>query len=373
MTPDDVPATDSRMKVVSAFNPGVIDTPQGVMMLVRIAESVAPEAQREGFVALPRWTFDRPGTPGRIEIDYVAQDSVDAIDPRVVETRDTGLIRLTFTSHLRVVNLGKDGVTLDKSTLGQALRFDPMTSYETFGVEDPRITCIGDVYYFTYVAVSEHGAATALASTTDFKTFKRHGIIFPSENKDVLLFPRKVSGAYVALHRPNPRTHFARPEMWLAWSDDLIHWGAHEPFFGGTTQQSPTTPATGASANAAASVNWSMGRVGGGCPPIETPQGWLEIYHGNNKAPNSPPGDVGIYMAAALLLDIDNPRRILKQSQEPIMVPEADFEQKGFVANVAFPTAIIDRKDRYHVYYGAADTSVGVLEWDKAALMATLK
>ena len=105
------------------------------------------------------------------------------------------------------------------------MRFLPDSEMEEFGVEDPRITALGGRYYFTYVAVSRHGAATALASTTDFRQFERHGIIFCPENKDVVLFPEQVGGEFVALHRPNAATPFCRPEMWVARSPDLVRLG----------------------------------------------------------------------------------------------------------------------------------------------------
>src|SRR5262249_49033062 len=160
------------------------------------------------------------------------------------------------------------------------IRIDPESWTEEFGVEDARITAIGDRYWITYVAVSRHGASTAMASTTDFQTFERHGIIFCVENKDVVLFSDRIGPDYVAIHRPNGATPFTRPEMWLARSHDLRCWGMHEPMSWGPG-------------------GWETGRVGAGPPPIRTPEGWLLIYHGN-RAPERP-GEVGIYSVGALL------------------------------------------------------------------------
>src|SRR5439155_20611952 len=108
------------------------------------------------------------------------------------------------------------------------VRFPPGTPLEEFGVEDARITWLDGRYRITYVAVSRHGAATALASTADFLTFERHGIVFCPENKDVVLFPERIDDEYGALPRPNPATPFCRPGMWVARSTDLIHWGRHD-------------------------------------------------------------------------------------------------------------------------------------------------
>src|SRR5439155_16662644 len=161
----------------------------------------------------------------------------------------------------------------------------------------------------TYVAVSRHGPATALASTTDFRTFERHGVVFCPENKDVVLFPETIGGTYAALHRPVCGTPFTRPEMWVARSPDLIHWGAHAPL-------------------AVSGGEWQSGRVGAGTPPIRVAGGWLVIYHGNRQPTD--PGEVGTYYGGALLLNPDDPARVLRRTPEPFFRPEAEFEVCGF-------------------------------------------
>jgi len=269
-------------------------------------------------------------------VDWLGKDEVAFVDPRVVAVRRTGLKRLTFISHLRVAR-SRDGRVIDEIEPG---RFLPANENEELGVEDPRLTRLDGRFYFSYVAVSRHGAATALASTTDFKAFTRHGIVFPPENKDVVLFPERIRGHYMALHRPNPAQHFSPPEMWLATSPDLIHWGGHVPFLG-------------------SAGSWDVGRVGAGAPPLRTEAGWLEIYHGNNRRTSDP--GVGIYSAGALLLDLENPRRILAARGE-VLVPETDYEREGFVPNVVFPTGILEQGETVLVYYGAADSTTAVVE-----------
>jgi predicted GH43/DUF377 family glycosyl hydrolase len=222
---------------------------------------------------------------------------------------------------------------------------------EEFGVEDPRITAFGDRYYFTYVAVSRHGAATALASTTDFRRFERHGIIFCPENKDVVLFPERVGGEFVALHRPNAATPFCRPEMWVARSPDLTRWGRHECLHGGDAE-------------------WETGRVGAGTPPVRVEGGWLEIYHGNRQPTR--PGEVGRYSTGLLLLDPDNPAKILRRTAGSVFEPTADFERIGFVPEVVFPTGIVEAGDSYLVYYGAADSCTAVVEFSKDEVLRAL-
>ncbi len=341
LRPNDLEPSHDALEVVGTFNPGAIAFGDEVVILVRVAER--SRERREGFTGLPRWDPD-----AGLTIDWVADDELEPVDPRVVRRKRDGLFRLNFISHLRLVR-SRDGRSID--SLDEP-RFGPQTPYEEFGVEDPRITRIGNWYYFTYVAVSRHGAATALASTTDFVTFNRHGVIFYPENKDIVLFPEQIDQQYLALHRPNAATPFCMPEMWLARSSDLIHWGGHEYFLGGGS-------------------GWETGRIGAGAPPIRTNQGWLEIYHGNREP--TAPGDVGVYSAGAILLDLDDPRRIVRQTEGAIMEPQADFERDGFVPNVVFPTGVVERDDVLQVYYGAADTYVGVAEFARNELLAALR
>ncbi|HTD67380.1 MAG TPA: glycoside hydrolase family 130 protein [Candidatus Limnocylindria bacterium] len=331
LRPQDFPASQDDVEVIGAFNPGVIATEEGIILLVRVAEQA--REKRRGHMALPRWDFERH----RVVVDWHRVNEVTPVDTRVVKHKESCCVRLNFTSHLRVV-FSRDGKRID-STDGATLR--PENVYEEYGIEDPRITRIGEVYYITYVAVSRHGVVTALASTKDFKTFERHGIIFPPENKDVVLFPEKIGGEYYALHRPNAATPFTQPEMWLATSPDLTHWGHHEQFLGG-------------------SETWDIGRIGAGTPPIRTSEGWLEIYHGNSKRAED--AGIGTYAGGLLLLDLDNPRRIIGRSGG-VFVPETEYECEGFVPNVVFPTGIVERDGTLLVYYGGADTFTGVVEF----------
>ncbi|MDR3638974.1 MAG: glycoside hydrolase family 130 protein [Isosphaeraceae bacterium] len=331
LRPEDVPPSDDRFEVVGAFNPGAVRTADEVILLVRVAER--PKERRPGFTGLPRWDPELGLT-----IDWVPDAELDPVDPRVVRRRADGLVRLTFSSHLHVVRCG-DGREVREVT---GTTFRPLGELEEFGVEDPRITPLGGRFYFTYVAVSRHGPATALASTVDFRTFERHGVIFCPENKDVVLFPEPIDGAFVALHRPICGTPFTRPEMWVARSPDLLHWGNH------------------VSLTVVSGGDWQSGRVGAGVPPIRIPDGWLEIYHGNRQP--SGPGHVGAYYGAALLLDAHDPTRVIRQADEPILVPEADFEVSGFVPNVIFPTGVVREAGSLLIYYGAADANTGVVE-----------
>lgn len=341
LRPDDLQAVGENFKVVGAFNPGVTTMNGQTILLIRVVEQ--PQEDRPGFEPSPRYI------PGEgFTVDWLDERDLEFYDPRVFHMRSTSLQRLRFISYLKVVR-SSDGKTPD-SLDGPVIL--PDNIYEEYGVEDPRITQIGQTYYITYVAVSRHGVSTCLMSTTDFEHFKRHGVIFPPENKDVLLFPERIAGDYVAMHRPVPSIRFRPPEMWLARSPDLIHWGAHEQMLG-------------------AENTFENSRVGGGTPPIRTERGWLTIYHGSQRREGDP--GPGIYTAGALLLDLQTPRRVLAQSTEPMMAPEEDFEIHGFVRDVVFPTAVIDRDDEFFVYYGAADENTAVVGYDKGELLNTLE
>ncbi len=298
-------------------------------LVVRVVER--PRHARPGFTGLPRWEAGQC-----MVIDWVANEELEFIDPRVVRCKSDGLTRLTFTSYLKVVR-SLDGVNIVDN---DGPVFLPESPLDEFGVEDPRVTPLDGRFYITYVAVSRHGVATALASTEEFNTFTRHGVIFGPDNKDVVLFPERIDGQYVALHRPSGSAGFSRPEMWLARSPDLLHWGQHEHLLGGGS-------------------GWDSGRIGAGPPPLRVPEGWLVIYHGSARP--GQPGDVGVYSAGALLLAYEDPSRILRRSSQPLLMPRTDFERGGFVPNVVFPTGVVADGSSLLVYYGAGDTSSAVV------------
>lgn len=340
LSPDDLTPSSAEMEVVGVFNPGAALLCGEVVLLLRVAER--PRERRDGLIGLPRWT-----PAGSLVMDWVREEDVEWIDPRVVKFKTSGLVRLTFTSHLRVA----------RCEAGRAVReisgpvFLPDGDCEEYGVEDPRVTPWGDRFYITYVAVSRHGPATSLASTKDFRTFERHGVIFCPENKDVILFPEQIGSEFTALHRPVCATPFTRPEMWIASSPDLLHWGRHRQV-------------------AVPGGDWQSGRVGGGAPPLRVRAGWLVMYHGNRLPTRQ--GDVGAYCGGALLLDPDDPSRVIRHLTAPCLTPERDFEVHGFVPNVVFPTGIVRDGPALLVYYGAADESTAVAEFSEQDLLDSM-
>lgn len=211
---------------------------------------------------------------------------------------------------------------------------------EHYGIEDPRIIKLENDprYAICYTSFSKSGPLVSLATTEDFKTFQRYGVIMPPDDKDASLFPRKFNDKWLLIHRPSPAADFIGAHIWLSESPDLIHWGASAILL----------PARKGSW-------WDAHKVGLGPPPIETPEGWLIIYHGVRSTVSG-----ALYRIGLALLDLDNPRRIIKRCDEWIFGPSELYERLGDVGDVAFPCGVVIRGDDVLMYYGAADTTIGV-------------
>lgn len=207
--------------------------------------------------------------------------------------------------------------------------------YEALGLEDPRATFIDGTYYIMYTAYSSNGARIALARTDDFESFERIALISEPGNKDGVLFPEKINGEYVRLDRPIGGNIGS---IWISYSKDLHTWGKSRPLI---------SPRAG---------YWDSFRIGASCPPIKTPFGWLEIYHGVKMTSAGP-----IYRAGALLMDIKDPSRVLGRCNVPLISPREDYERIGDIGNVVFACgAICEPNGEVKLYYGAADTCICV-------------
>ncbi|HLA14230.1 MAG TPA: hypothetical protein VJZ25_04330, partial [Gemmatimonadaceae bacterium] len=271
ITPDMVLPSRPDMDVVGVFNAGVTRFEDDTLLLLRVSE--APH-HTPGVVAAPHYNANTR----RIEIKRWMQDAegIDATDPRLVVAE--GHTWLTSMSHFRLAR-SRDGIHFE---VEGTPAFSPGTQYEGFGVEDPRITLLDGTYWINYTAVSRYGISTALASTKDFRSFTRHGVIFPPPNRDVTIFPEKIGGRYAALHRPMPEG-LGDPSIWVATSPDLIAWGNH-------CLVATSRPG-----------KWDDLKIGGGAVPFRVHagrrDGWLAVYHGVTRSPPT-------YSLGALLLDI---------------------------------------------------------------------
>jgi predicted GH43/DUF377 family glycosyl hydrolase len=210
---------------------------------------------------------------------------------------------------------------------------------ELWGIEDPRITFVPELkkYAVVYTAYTRDGPGVALALTEDFHSFERYGVIMPPEDKDAALFPERIDGNWAMIHRPMSP---ARAHMWISYSPDLKNWGKHVLMM-----------------VARKGAWWDANKIGLSPPPIETPDGWLVIYHGVKQSCSG-----CIYRLGLALFDLNNPEICLKRGSEWIFAPEEPYEQHGDVGNVVFPCGhtIAPDRDSINIYYGAADTCIAL-------------
>ncbi len=247
--------------------------------------------------------------------------------------------------------------------------FVPENDFETHGVEDPRIVKIENDFYLSYTAFDGNNALGCVALSSDLNEFKRLGFVVPVwrgdrfrkaiqkfENlnikyfqpdkgnhiiwdKNVVFFPRKINGQICFLHRIRPGIQIVKVNQ----LDDLtdIFWEDYMSNFDGHIVLDPI-------------YKHELSYIGGGCPPIETPEGWLLIYHGVCDTVNG-----YSYSACAALLDLDNPQYEIGRLSYPLFEPEEEWEMKGYVNSVCFPTGSVQIEEKLYIYYGAADERIG--------------
>lgn len=211
------------------------------------------------------------------------------------------------------------------------------TDQEEWGVEDPRITKIDDKYYMLYTGFGGRDWTDfriCMVWSDDMKDWKGHRIVLDEPNKDAGLLSEKIDGKYVLFHR-------RVPDIWIAYSEDLINWTDHKIIM---------SPIPG---------TWESKKIGIAGPPIKREDGWLLIYHGVD--------DNNVYRLGAALLDLNDPSKVIARQKEPILEPELDWEINGLVPNVVFSCGAVEANGMYYVYYGGADTHIGVavIEKDK--------
>jgi len=258
---------------------------------------------------------------------------------------DNGLVHMIY----RATDTSSDGQEAEYiNSLGYAVSSDgihfnrlqqPILSndveQERRGPEDPRIVNVDGTFYMMYTGYGgrfDGDYRICLASSRNLIDWSRHGVVLDEPNKDAALFPERISGRYVMLHR-------RVPDIWLAYSDDLVHWKEH------TAIMEPIPDST-----------WESAKIGAAGPPIRTDDGWFLIYHGVDESHR--------YCLGAALLDLQDPRKIVARQAEPILEPELDWELDGHIPNVVFSCGQAVMDDKILVYYGGADTVIGVAVMD---------
>ena len=332
--PGDIKPSREGFEVIGVFNAGVARSGDEVILLLRVAERPISKHPEVVLAAV----YDA-AVSDIILKEFLKDDAKnDFSDPRLIVCPDGTY--LTSISHLRAA-WSKDGISFE---IGDGVTFGPASEAEAFGVEDPRISFIDGVYYISYVSVSALGVTTSLASTLDFKTFERRGIIFCPDNKDVAIFPERIEGRFYALHRP-ASSLFGKNEIWIAESGDLNCWGNHryvirEGF-------------------------WDELKIGAGAVPVKTEQGWLHVYHGADSRDR--------YCLGAVLLDLKRPWKVIARSKGPILEPEMDYERQGFFGEVIFSCGLLCEQQKLKIYYGACDTSICYAELSVDEVLGSLR
>lgn len=337
--PKDLTPSIPSHEVIGVFNAAATLYKEEIILILRVAE-IRRDANK---LLIPH--LDTNNQITYKILDPQTDTNYDFSDRRFVaykrRNNNGNVAFLTSLSHFRIAR-SHDGVhfTIDEKILS------PEGPEEAFGIEDPRVTKINDVYHIVYTAISSDGVYVSLMTTTDFVQFERKGIILPPENKDAALFPEKINGRYYIWHRPVPNG-LGGLNMWMASSDNLLDWGQHRCVL------------------KAAQLGFENGRIGAGAPPIRTPLGWLHIYHAANASHQ--------YQLAAFITDIMHPNVITHILKEPLIVPEMDYETSGFFDDVVFSCGVVQKQNNLLIYYGAADSKIALLTMELDVLFAKMR
>jgi beta-1,4-mannooligosaccharide/beta-1,4-mannosyl-N-acetylglucosamine phosphorylase len=204
---------------------------------------------------------------------------------------------------------------------------------------DPRVTWLEDRYWVSWCN-GYHGPTIGLAYTFDFKEFFQCENAFLPFNRNGVLFPERIDGKYAMLSRPSDNGHTPFGDIYISFSPDMLYWGEHRCVM----KVSPFERSA-----------WQCTKIGAGSVPIRTDEGWLIFYHGVINTCNG-----FRYSMGAAILDLEDPSRVRYRTQPYLLAPDAPYELAGDVPNVLFPTAALSQKDQVAIYYGAADTVVGL-------------
>ena len=309
-----------------------------------------------------------------------AWEDLCVLNPGVVINKKTGKVEMLYRAagndfeHYIRFGLAEsdDGVHFNRVSEKPAM--DVNAEYSDGGcIEDPRIVEIDGIYYITYAGrpfapgrywipedykkfkesrekwpesaprLLKNETVTFLACTKDFKSYKRLGRITDSryDDRDVVLFPEKVNGKFVMISRP--KRDDRSPAIWISYSDDMLEWSEPQKLFEGVEE-------------------WESDRIGAGCPPVKTEDGWLLIYHGVS-------GKDHFYRVGMVMLDLNNPSKITARTKDFVFEPEKDYEIDGVWTGCVFPTGIIEKDGKYFIYYGCADKYVSLATVDKQQVL----
>ncbi len=331
---------DAETYVLGAFNPALTRLPNGnLAIFVRIAEALRHPIA-DGHIRAIRWD------DGRYVLDPWPLDIVDTADPRkfLIHGGRWRVMALTSLSWILPIELTPDGLGIVAVHYDKAIA--PQGSFQCYGVEDARVSKVGDRWLMTTCSVSPERHSTTLYSSTNGLDFRFEDIVLDHQNKDMLIFEGLIGGQYWAQTRPLGDLYFTYPpgSEWrggpsinLATSPDALHWKPHrKPGIRPHAQTLHTA------------------RMGGGTPPILTDRGWLTLWHGVE-----PHEVVGIYRTYWSILDRDDPAKVVTTEHAPLLEAApaltAPLDELMYVRDVVFTTGIADAGDHVVVASGEAD------------------
>lgn len=342
--------------VLGVFNPGLTRLPNNnLLLMVRVAESLRQPVTNNIFSAI-RWTREQ----GYV-IDAIPIADLDTSDPRkyLFKNYSNKTYCLTSFSWLLPVEVNEDGTQIVKIHYDKIIQ--PEKKYQEYGIEDARITKIEETYIMTACAVSSSRQSTILYSSTNGLDYNLLGVILDHQNKDMVIFPKKINGLYYSLTRPTGDHYFKSdiytefmpgPTINLSQSPDLLHWKPVEDFNIQLKQNSLVTF-----------------KNGGGATPIETDAGWLIIFHGVEQK-----GVVGIYRSFTCVLDKEDPCKILSINYDnPILESNSsltiNLEENNYVNDVVFTTGILNHGNVFIIASGELDLYCRITHIDKKLLI----
>ncbi|MEK6945964.1 MAG: hypothetical protein AABW63_04205 [Nanoarchaeota archaeon] len=356
LKPEDFKPTSPKFEILGVLNPGAVRLPDGkILLYVRVIEKLIKTGDEKYYYS-PRYAGH---DDFKLVIDRFEKKSVMSGNDFSFDFKN-GTKRLTYISHLRRVILdskGFDIISIEKKPSFYGLKWDA-----ELGVEDARITKIGDTYYMTYVGLSrKENVSSYLAISKDCLHWFRRGIIFGEQDKDCIIFPEKVNGRYVSFDRPEGGFEFTPPHIWIAYSKDAEYWGKEK-------------------AISLFRKDEVIFRSGAGPPPIKTSKGWLLFFHAVTKQKRkkglkdkiknflglyaedltSDYAPEDCYSVWAGLFDLKNPSKLILRSEKPILVPKKKREISFEGKKVIFPTGIIEDGEYVLLYCGIGDVYVSV-------------
>ncbi|TKJ16989.1 glycosidase [Candidatus Woesearchaeota archaeon B3_Woes] len=355
--------TGQETFLLGTFNPGMTRLKNGnVLLMIRMAETLKGFKGKD-VVYTPRMDLKKK----KFVLDTYPRKHVKFSDPRHFDIKQPNgetAIRLTSVSWLLPVEMSPDGMKVVKIHYTKAIL--PEKVYQEYGIEDPRITKIKNKYYMTAVGVSPNKICTCMYESSNGLDYKLKGVIFGNQNKDVVLFPEKIKGRYVALTRPEGPSNIAFPYehgslvggeyINISYSPDLKYWTPYDEFLLTLKKDSLFDK-----------------KIGNNSPPIlmdfNRKKYWFFLFHGVQSGTKG----VGVYRTFAALLDKNNPTKIFKIKYKPFLEPNLKLEKRIreilLLKNVVFTTGMIPDGKDYLICSGEADTVVRMTKVSKEAIV----